>query len=118
MRPRQQILRCSDRLPLVLPARCRSRSGFLDNVVMTDISPEGCRIERRGIGVLPGDLVTLRPVALELISGVVRWVGGDTAGIRFDNQLYGPVVEYLHRTYETYLGSNQAAVPDRRRVAA
>lgn len=118
MQSSQQILRCSDRLPLVLPARCRSRSGFLDSVVMTDISPEGCRIERTGLGVLPGDLVTLRPEALALIGGVVRWVSGDSAGIRFDNPLYGPVVEHLHRTYETYLGSNPAPAPDLRRTAA
>lgn len=96
-------LRCSQRLPLVLPARCRSRSGFLDRVVMTDLSPEGCRIESRALTIHPGDLVALRPEALEMLCGEVRWVAGHSAGIRFDAALYPPVVDHLHRLYATFL---------------
>ena len=36
--------RREERLPVVIPARCRSRSGFADQVVIHDISREGCRV--------------------------------------------------------------------------
>ena len=103
MHERLRILRCSERLPLVMPARCRSRSGFLDRVVMANISPEGCRVESHALTLREGDLVALRPDALEMLCGEVRWVGGHAAGIRFERPLYAPVVEHLHRKYATFL---------------
>lgn len=109
-------LRCSERLPLVLPARCRSKSGFLDRVVMVNLSPEGCRIESRALTVHTGDLVVIRPEGLEGLCGDVRWISGHAAGIRFDTPLYAPVVEHLHRTWSTFLASaeNLCAVSVRR----
>lgn len=102
-------LRCSERLPLVLPARCRSRSGFLDRVVMTNLSPEGCRIESRALTIHPGDLVVIRPDGLEGLCGDVRWIAGQAAGIRFATPLYAPVVEHLHRTWSNFLAGVEQA---------
>lgn len=109
MGERLRVLRCSERLEIVLPARCRSRSGFLDRVVITDISCQGCRIESRALTLHSGDLVVVRPDVLEGICGEVRWVNGHSAGIRFAEPLYGPVVDHLHRSYATFMG---AALPD------
>ncbi|MCB2078013.1 MAG: PilZ domain-containing protein [Novosphingobium sp.] len=105
MADRVHVLRCSERLGLVLPARCRTRSGFLDRVVITDISREGCRIESRALTLGAGDLVVVRPETLEGLCGEVRWIEGHAAGVRFETSLYGPVVEHLHRTYATFLGN-------------
>lgn len=103
-------VRKSERLPVVLPARCRSRTGFVDRVVITDISPEGCRIESQGLTVHAGDLVVIRPQSLEGLTGMVRWVVGHSAGVQFDRPLYGPVVDHLFRNHFDFLASirNQA----------
>lgn len=95
--------RKAERLQLVLPARCRSRSGFLDRVVITDISVCGCRIESFALTMNVGDLVVLRPEGLEGLCGVVRWVKDHAAGIEFDRPLYRPVVEHLHRTHSSFV---------------
>ena len=89
--------RRAERLPLVLPARCRSRSGFLDRVVITDISIWGCRIQSFALTMHQGDLVVVRPESLEGLCGVIRWVHDHAAGIEFDRPLYGPVVDHMHR---------------------
>lgn len=65
-----RALRRSPRLKLLLPARCRSRSGFLDRVVISDISEGGCRIDCLALVLRPGDPVVIRPDALEGLGGV------------------------------------------------
>jgi hypothetical protein len=97
------VLRRSERLPLVLPARCRSRSGFLDHVIITDLTPEGCRIESRALTMHPDDIVVLRPEGLEGLGGVIRWTKGQFAGLEFERPLYGPVVEHLLRAHAGFL---------------
>ena len=66
------VMRRSERLRLVLPARCRSRSGFLDKVVITNLSIGGCRIESRALSLHEGDLVVVRPEGIEGLCG--SWV--------------------------------------------
>jgi PilZ domain len=96
-------LRQAERALLVLPAKCRSRSGFLDRVVITDLSPHGCRIESRALTVQAGDMVVVRPDGLEGLCGTVRWASGHGAGVEFERPLYGPVVDHLHRLYASFL---------------
>lgn len=92
-------MRSSPRLQLVLPARCRSRSGFLDRVVISDISQGGCRIDSLALVMQTGDLVVVRPDGIEGLTGVIRWVKGHSAGIAFDRPLHPAVVDHLHRTF-------------------
>lgn len=85
-----------------MPARCRSRSGFVDHVVITDISIGGCRIESRALTLREGDLVVISPKVIEGICARVCWVNGHQAGIAFLSPLYGPVVEHLHRGHADF----------------
>jgi hypothetical protein len=103
MQARTLFIRRCDRRPIVLPARCRSRTGFVNHVVITDLSPDGCRIESRGLTLVADDLVTLRPEGLESLVGVVRWRGNRQAGIEFEQPLYLPVVEHLARLHASFL---------------
>ena len=82
--------RRAEREALVMPARCRSRSGFVDRVVITDISRLGCRIESCALTMRPGDLVVITPEVLEGLCATVRWTDGNAAGIEFATPLYGP----------------------------
>lgn len=114
-----RALRRSPRLKLVLPARCRSRSGFLDRVVISDISEGGCRIESLALVPRPGDLVVIRPEGLEGLDGLIRWVKDHSAGIAFDRPLYGPVVDHLHRTnLEFITAERRRNLPGKLRLAA
>lgn len=113
-----QAFRRSERLPVVIPARLRTRSGFADHLVIHDISREGCRVESLAITVHAGDPVVVTPSMLEGFCGTVRWVEGNSAGIQFATPLYGPVVEHLYREFRTFL-PERAAQPDRaQRLAA
>ncbi len=98
-----QTARRSQRLALVLPARCRTLSGFVDDVVIRDLSPEGCRIMSFALSVRAGAKVVLRPEHMEGLCGTVRWVNGNEAGVEFEHPLYAPVVEHLHRKYAEFL---------------
>ena len=95
--------RRSLRLALVMPARCRTLNGFVDEVVIRDLSPEGCRIMSFALSARVGVQVVLRPQGMESLCGIVRWVSGHDAGIEFERPLYAPVVEHLHRQYADFL---------------
>lgn len=114
MSARVYAVRQSERFRLVLPARCRSRSGFLDHVVITDLSIGGCRIESRALSLHEGDLVVVRPEGIEGLCGMVRWVDRHAAGIAFEVPLYPPVVEHLHRTHLTFARTAAPLLPMRR----
>ena len=108
-------IRKSERLPVLLRGCCRSRSGFRDDVVITDISAEGCRVESRSSTLRTGDLVLVRLQGLEGQTGTVCWTENTALGIRFDRPLYGPVVEHLVRTHGTFwMGGAGARMADYR----
>lgn len=112
-------LRRTNRHALILPARCRSRSGFVDSVVISDISEGGCRIDSLGLVLGVGDMVVIRPEGLEGLCGVIRWTKGHSAGIAFDRPLYPAVVEHLHKTFLRFLNPERLAdLPGKLRLAA
>lgn len=55
-----RALRRSLCLALVLPVRCRSRSGGLDRVVIPDISIKSCRIDRLAPVLRIGGMVVVQ----------------------------------------------------------
>jgi hypothetical protein len=78
-----------------MAVQCRTQSGLRDKGEISDISAEGCCVRMRGILFRVGARVVLRPEGMEGLSGVVRWVGGDLAGVEFDRPIYGPVVDHI-----------------------
>jgi hypothetical protein len=82
-----------------LAATCRTQSGMRDNAYISDISPQGCRLETATLAVRIGLRIVIRPQGLEGWGGVVRWVEGEHAGIEFDAPLYEPVVDHLSRLH-------------------
>ena len=103
MRAATSSFRREERLAVTIPARCRTRSGFADRLMIRDLSRLGCRVESLAITLHAGDLVVVTPAMLEGQCGTVRWVAGNEAGIEFATPLYGPVVEHLHRHFRTFL---------------
>lgn len=93
------IPRRAERRPVKLAATCRTQSGLRDNAHISDISPHGCRLTTSTLAVRIGLRVVIRPQSLEGVSGVVRWIEGQDAGVEFDTPLYGPVVDHLSHLY-------------------
>ena len=113
-----RALRRAERLGVALPARVRSRSGFVDRVVITDISEHGCRIESFALTVRTDDYVVVSPGVIEGQCGKVVWVKGHRAGIEFLSPLYGPVVAHLHREHHDFRAVPQFAAMREARLAA
>jgi hypothetical protein len=79
----------------MLPATCRTQTGMRDNAFIADISAEGCRMTTNSLAMRVGLRIVIRPQGLEGLTGVVRWIEGQEAGIEFDTPLYGPVLDHL-----------------------
>lgn len=95
--------RRSRRLTLAMPARCRMLSGFLEDVVLRDVSTEGCRIMGFTLNLRPGSKIVVRPVGMEGLGATVRWAAGHEAGVEFDRPLYPAIPEHMQRCYATFL---------------
>lgn len=113
-----QTNRRSQRAPVVIPARCRSRSGFVDRGTISNLSLEGCRFESHALTLHPGDLVVVTPSGLEGLCGQVRWVLGHSAGIEFQRPFYAPVFEHLCRQHAHFIDPSYARPDEPLRRAA
>ena len=96
---RTVLPRRSQRRAVALAVQCRTQGGLRDDGEISDISVEGCCLRMRGIYFRVGARLILRPSGMESMSGVVRWVSSDLAGVEFDRPLYGPVLEHIAATH-------------------
>lgn len=87
---------------MALPALCRAPDRSEHDVVISDLTAEGCGICTMGLELEVGHRVTVRPEALEHLAGQVRWSSGTKAGIEFERPIYVPVAEYLQREYAIF----------------
>jgi hypothetical protein len=101
---RPPINRRSDRSPITLAVQCRTQSGLRDSGEMSDVSAEGCCLRLNGVYFRVGARVMLRPEGMEALSGLVRWVRGDLAGIEFDRPIYRPVLDHLVTIHGSKIG--------------
>lgn len=90
---------CLEPAAPVLPARLRTRTGMTNPVDVTDVSLAGCMIERRALSLGEGDRVLIRLADLGFMSAEVIWVEDRHAGLRFEHELYEPVLEHLQRSF-------------------
>lgn len=93
------VQRRAERRPVEMPASCRTQSGLRDEGLISDISPQGCRLAARTLAMRVGLRVVIRPPGLEGIPGIVRWFDGHYAGVEFDAPLYEPVVDHLSQLH-------------------
>jgi len=107
------ILRRYTRRPVAMAAKVRIPGGPAEPVRITDLAEEGCCIECWGMVFHPGDQILLRPEGLEQLVGEVRWSKGHRFGVKFEKQLYGPVVDHICGQYSpfvTHISAGQRAV--------
>lgn len=87
--------RRTQRQPVELAAQCRTQSGLRDRGHISDISSEGCCVTTSSLFVRVGARIVIRPDGMEGLTGIVRWIEGNKAGVEFDTPIYGPVVDHL-----------------------
>ena len=87
--------RKSQRKLVEMSAQCRTQNGLRDMGRISDISAEGCCVTTNSLFFKVGTRVVIRPEGMEGLTGVVRWIAGDKAGVEFDCPLYGPVIDHL-----------------------
>ena len=90
-------LRKSKRRRLVFNARL-SRAGRMTLCEVVDLSETGCKLKAVANFVAVGDSVSIKPDALEVLTGTVQWKKDDWLGVKFHNPMYGPVVDHLAKT--------------------
>jgi hypothetical protein len=96
----QPILpRRDQRRPVLLAATCRTQTGLRDEGFISDISANGCCLTTKTLSVRVGMRIVIRPNGLEGVSGIVRWIDRQHAGIEFETPLYEPVVDHLSRLH-------------------
>ncbi len=76
-------------------AQAQQAAGLRDEGALSDISADGCCITTNTLFVNVGMRVLVKPKGMEGLTGIVRWIDGNRAGVQFDLPLYGPVVEHL-----------------------
>lgn len=89
------VQRQSTRKPVSLAAQCRTQSGMRDQGEISDISAEGCCVSTNSLFFRVGTRVVVKPEGIEGLTGVVRWITSNKAGVEFDTPLYGPIIDHL-----------------------
>lgn len=99
--PADQHKRRAPRESVIMAAACRTATGRSGQVAIVDLTSEGCCVFIKSVPLSEGLRVTLRPAAFEPLSGVVRWVRRNYAGIEFERPLYDPVAAHLQRIWSS-----------------
>ena len=98
--------RRSERLRITCFARCRASAGQDRDVIIVNITLEGCCLEVRASVLQTGQHILIRLETGESLTGVVRWTRDNRAGILFDEYLDRRHLDYLRRTHSTFLSGS------------
>lgn len=94
-----QVVRRSNRMPVAVRASLRLTRGTKFDVVVTNLTREGCCIFASYLNLRTGDYVGLRFAELEYLHAIVRWSTDAMVGLEFTHPLYGPVAEHLQARF-------------------
>ncbi len=84
--PPEQIVR-AQRQPRIIRARLIHRDGEVQDIVIRNISEAGLGASARGPAPVRGERIVVVLPGEQEVSGVVRWFGGHTFGMRLDHPL-------------------------------
>lgn len=96
---RLQIPRRFERRTVSMPVQCRTLGGIRHEGEISNISIEGCCIRSYCLHFRVGARVMVRPKGMEILTGTVRWISGEVAGIEFDRPIYDPIIDHLALTH-------------------
>jgi len=81
-----------------MKAKCRSQSGKKAELVVLDISPIGCMVNRVAWSAQPDERILIQLEGLGFQPARVSWVEDDRVGIELEQLLHEAVLERLKDT--------------------
>ncbi|QFT77742.1 PilZ domain-containing protein [Erythrobacter sp. THAF29] len=87
-------------LHIMVKSRVKSRVVFCD---LIDISEGGCKLRGSSGFANVGDRVTMKVDGVNAPLGVIAWIEGKLAGVAFEGQMHGAVIDHLIREHEMKL---------------
>jgi PilZ domain len=100
------------RFPVWVTASCRSSMGRQSDIILSDLSTDGCGVTTGEGLVKAGQMIVVRLQGLEGLAGTVVWVRGNKAGVKFERPLYGPVVDHIVKVQLTSTPPQRALTPN------
>ncbi len=97
------VYRRSERLRITYFARCKASAGEDQDVVIVNVTPEGCCMTLNDQAMQIGQHVLIRLESGDALTGTVRWMRDGQAGVQFDESLDRKRVDYLRREHSTFL---------------
>ncbi|KQM17492.1 PilZ domain-containing protein [Novosphingobium sp. Leaf2] len=91
--------RASQRIAVLLHARCRKSSWHVFPVELGDVSHLGCSIVGCAEPFVPGQIVRLSIANMKPIEAQVRWIGDTATGLQFTVPLADHVIAQLAKAY-------------------
>ncbi|UZW56589.1 PilZ domain-containing protein [Sphingobium sp. JS3065] len=97
-------VRVSNRQKLLRPSTLRLREQKPFDVVIDDLSSEGCRISST-VPLAAGEAISLGLPGIGRCAARVIWSGGKVAGCRFDRPLHDAQIEKIKLAHTVVTGS-------------
>jgi hypothetical protein len=88
-------------------ARCKTPAEQECDVVIVNVTPEGCCLIHNGAAMQIGLHLLIRLESGEALHGQVRWIRDGQAGILFDEYIDRPRMEYLRREHSTFMSEHE-----------
>lgn len=101
-----RVWRRSERLRITFFARYKTPAEQDCDVVIVNVTPEGCCLTLNGAVMAVGQHVLIRLESGEALTGTVRWVRDGQAGLLFEDYLDKKRLEYLRREHSTFLSEH------------
>lgn len=95
MLPRPQTLRSAPRQSVIIPGRCQVGERAVEDVLVTDLGAEGCRLRGGSIGVTKQEPVRLWLGEVGPVAAKLQWLKKGSVGLAFDAPLDASVLQRL-----------------------
>lgn len=95
--------RRSERLRVTYFARCKTPAEAECDIVIVNVTPEGCCIALNGAVMSVDQHILIRLETGDALNGMVRWIRDGQAGVLFDDFVDRGRLEYLRREHSTFL---------------
>jgi hypothetical protein len=97
--PKLHDRRLSDRIATRIPAEIRSAQGARYNLVISDLSVDGCAIVSSNRPLKPGQAYGLKIRNLEVLGSIAAWTNEGASGLRFEQSLHPAVAAHFAALY-------------------
>ncbi|MBW8783109.1 MAG: PilZ domain-containing protein [Novosphingobium sp.] len=108
--------RTAERKPVDLRAVCRTLDRQSEEVMISDLTADGCCIWTQNVCLSLGQELVIKPKSMEALTATVCWLAGKRAGIAFKHPLYGPVAEHLQAVHGPSRKPTAGTEPRRRLI--